>query len=58
MFKNIVQIAKDLHIETVAEGVETLDNHEFIKSLGCNYGQGYYYSRPIPVEQFEQQFLS
>lgn len=56
MLKNIVQLSKDLHIQTVVEGVETLDNHELIKMLGCNYGQGYYYSRPIPIDQFEKNF--
>lgn len=58
MLKNVVQLSKDLHIKTVVEGVETLDNHELIKILGCNYGQGYYYSRPIPVDEFEKEFLS
>ena len=58
MLKNIVQLSKDLHIKTVVEGVETLHNHELIKMLGCNYGQGYYYSRPIPVDKFEKEFLS
>nr|WP_251027492.1 MULTISPECIES: EAL domain-containing protein [unclassified Exiguobacterium] len=53
----IIQLAKSLGIEVVAEGVETLEQHEFLKRLGCDYGQGYYYSRPVNVKDLDQQTI-
>lgn len=53
----IIQLAKSLGIEVVAEGVETLEQHEFLKRLGCDYGQGYYYSRPVQVKDLDQQTI-
>lgn len=53
----IIQLAKSLGIEVVAEGVETLEQHEFLKRLGCDYGQGYYYSRPVGVADLDQQAI-
>lgn len=50
----IVQMAKSLKMQTIAEGVETKEQVEFLKSIGCKYVQGYYYSRPVPVEDFEK----
>lgn len=57
MMRNVVQMARDFRIRTVAEGVETLENEEFLQEIHCDYGQGYYYSRPIPVDVFEEKFL-
>lgn len=53
----IFELAKKLGIETVTEGVETKEDEEFITSMGCNYGQGYYYSKPIPADDFKDTFL-
>ena len=53
----IFELAKKLGIETVTEGVETKEDEAFIKSMGCNYGQGYYYSKPIPANEFRTIFL-
>lgn len=47
--KAIVQLAKSLGLETVAEGVEEQPQAEFLKALGCDVAQGYLYSRPIPA---------
>ncbi|MGO5023045.1 EAL domain-containing protein [Lawsonibacter sp. LCP25S3_G6] len=44
-------------METVTEGVETREDEALIQSMGCNYGQGYYYSMPIPVKDFYNIFL-
>ncbi|MDO5154948.1 MAG: GGDEF domain-containing phosphodiesterase [Eubacteriales bacterium] len=52
--KNILGITKHLSIYSVAEGVETEDQKNLLKKWGCNYIQGYFYSRPIPVEEFEK----
>lgn len=53
----IFALAKKLGIETVTEGVETQLDEALIQSMGCNYGQGYYYSKPIPAKDFYNTFL-
>jgi len=47
--KGIVQICKTLHIQVVAEGVETVGQRDFLGSLGCDVLQGYLYGRPVPA---------
>jgi EAL domain-containing protein (putative c-di-GMP-specific phosphodiesterase class I) len=46
----IVAMARTLGLKTIAEGVETEAQLKFLKSLGCDEGQGYYFSRPLPPE--------
>lgn len=53
----VVEVAKRLHISTVAEGIETADHVRLMQEMGCDYGQGYYYSRPVPAEEFTATFL-
>lgn len=55
--KNVVKLAKDLQITTVAEGVEVQQDEEFVHTIGCEYGQGFFYSCPIPPEEFAQRYL-
>lgn len=55
--KNVVKLAKDLQITTVAEGVEVQQDEEFVHSIGCEYGQGFFYSCPIPPEEFALRYL-
>jgi EAL domain-containing protein (putative c-di-GMP-specific phosphodiesterase class I) len=47
----IVTLAKTMHMETTAEGVETQDEIELIRGLGCSHIQGFVYGRPIRAEQ-------
>ena len=49
-----MQLAKMMKLKTVAEGVETLEQVNRILSLGGDYIQGYYYSKPLPREMFEE----
>lgn len=51
--KAIIALGKSLNLKLIAEGVETEEQKEFLKSHGCNYIQGYFYSRPIPSEEIE-----
>lgn len=51
-------MAKKMNMTTVAEGIETADSEQMLKELSCDYGQGYYYSKPIPVAEFKEKFLS
>ena len=49
----IIVMAHKLGIMVIAEGVETLEQYALLKHIGCNYGQGYLWSRPMPAEDFE-----
>ncbi|MBS1189777.1 MAG: diguanylate cyclase/phosphodiesterase with sensor(s) [Rhodocyclaceae bacterium] len=49
----IVTMAKSLGMQTIAEGVETAVQAEFLVGLACDFGQGYLYSRPVPAPEFE-----
>ena len=50
----IINLAKKLSLKVVAEGVETLEQLDALKDLGCDIVQGYYYSKPIPAHDFER----
>ena len=39
------------------EGVESADSEQMLQALSCDFGQGYYYSKPIPVLEFQQRYL-
>ena len=58
ILKSIVDLSGELNMKTVAEGVETEEQLEFLKEVGCDIYQGYYFSRPISVEDFEVKYLS
>lgn len=49
----IVSLSKWLQFPTIAEGVETKEDVDLLKSMGCNYIQGYYFAKPMPVKDFE-----
>jgi sensor c-di-GMP phosphodiesterase-like protein len=49
---SIIDMAKKLSLDVVCEGVETKEQVEFLRSVGCDYAQGYFYSKPIPMEEF------
>ena len=49
----IVALGESLEIATVAEGIETKEHAERMRSLGCTYGQGYFFAKPIGVEEIE-----
>jgi len=51
IMKMAVKMAKELGIHTLAEGVETEEQIAFLKSIGCEKIQGYYYSKPLPVNE-------
>ncbi len=50
----IIQVAHALRLQVVAEGVETQEQAAFLAGLGCHYGQGYLYAKPLPLAEFEK----
>ncbi|MGY0374290.1 sensor domain-containing protein [Clostridium sp. JNZ J1-5] len=53
----IIKMAHALELKVTAEGVETEEDINFLKRHKCDYVQGYYFSRPIPSDEFEKLFL-
>lgn len=50
----IIDIAKLMHMQTVAEGVETKEQYEFLRDRGCDIIQGFYFAKPMPAQEFEK----
>jgi len=57
MITTILSLSKIFHLKTVAEGVETKEQFEFLLKNGCDIFQGYYFSRPLEKENFEAYYL-
>ena len=58
IIETIVEMCKKLKITTVAEGIETKGQIKFLKDIKCDIVQGYYFSKPISVEEFEKRYLN
>ena len=54
ILNSVVRMAHWLDLPVIAEGVETLAQADYLHSMGCQVMQGYYYARPMPVQQFEE----
>jgi EAL domain-containing protein (putative c-di-GMP-specific phosphodiesterase class I) len=54
----VIQLARNFRMNSLAEGIETVEQWRFLKDLGCPYGQGYYFSRPVPAAEIEKMCLS
>ena len=57
ILRHIISMARELGMHCVAEGVEEYVQVHALGELGCEVIQGYYYSKPIPVEEFEEKYL-
>lgn len=53
ILSSIVRMAGWLGMPVIAEGVETQEQRDFLSSIGCGYIQGYYYAKPMPVNEYE-----
>jgi EAL domain-containing protein (putative c-di-GMP-specific phosphodiesterase class I) len=53
----IIDLAKKLNMTVITEGVETDKQVEFLTKAGCDMFQGYYFSKPVPVEEFESKYF-
>ena len=54
ILKYVVTLAKGLNLETIAEGVEEESQYKYLKELGCDGIQGYYFSKPMPLEEYKK----
>jgi EAL domain-containing protein (putative c-di-GMP-specific phosphodiesterase class I) len=50
----IIVMAHKLGLKVVAEGIETVEQSRLLQAAGCDYGQGYFFSRPVPADQFDK----
>ena len=53
----VVQLAEPLGLATIAEGVETLEQADLLRGMGCALAQGYLYSRPVPFEEYVERLI-
>lgn len=53
ILNSVVRMAKWLHIPVIAEGVETQQQADFLRTIGCECVQGFFYSKPVPVDVYE-----
>jgi len=53
MFRHVVSMTRQLGLECIAEGVETVQHVNVLKANNCEIAQGYYFDRPLPVEEFD-----
>ena len=58
ILNTIIDLAHRLNIPTVTEGIETKEQLDMLIKMGGNIFQGYYFSKPICLEEFEQKFLN
>ena len=57
IIKHIISLSQELGYNCIAEGAETKEQVDRLKEMGCKIIQGYYFSKPIPLEEFENKYL-
>lgn len=58
ILKNIITMSKELGMPVITEGVETKEQVDFLMQVGCDMFQGFYFAKPMPVEHFEEQYIT
>ncbi|MBR1764974.1 MAG: GGDEF domain-containing protein [Ruminococcus sp.] len=58
MFKYVVAMAKELGLECIAEGVETMEQVNVLRDNNCELAQGFFFDRPLPTEEFEKRLTT
>jgi EAL domain-containing protein (putative c-di-GMP-specific phosphodiesterase class I) len=53
IIQNIIKLSNDLSISSLTEGVETEEQFHMLSEMSCNLFQGYYFAKPMPVNDFE-----
>ncbi|MGH8894777.1 MAG: putative bifunctional diguanylate cyclase/phosphodiesterase, partial [Actinomycetes bacterium] len=54
LVRTIVRLGESLRLDTVAEGIETVEQRAALEAMGCAFGQGYLFSRPLPAEEVDE----
>ena len=57
MLNSVIRLIKDNRMGVVCEGVEIEEQAEFLAKAGCDTGQGFYFSKPIPIAEFERLYF-
>ncbi|MCV2403418.1 EAL domain-containing protein [Marinomonas sp. C2222] len=57
MVKSILDLAESFHLKVVSEGVETREQIEVLRKLGNTFYQGYFFSKPLPINEFHEKYL-
>jgi len=52
--RTIIELARALRMDVVAEGIETLEQYRLVREMGCHYGQGYLFARPMTADKITQ----
>jgi len=55
---SLIELARRLGLEVVAEGIQNHDDSAFLACHGCDKGQGYYFGKPVPSRLFTEQFFT
>ena len=58
ILKFMVSLAKTLNMRVISQGIEQKSQCEMLKELGCDYMQGFYFSKPMPITEFEKTYMS
>lgn len=58
IINSVIKMSKELNLETLVEGIETKEQAKVLKNMGCDVAQGYYFSKPIKPEEFENMIVS
>ena len=56
--KTIIHLAHSLGMEVIAEGVEKILQVEFLKAANCQKAQGFYFSRPVPIDEITERYIN
>jgi diguanylate cyclase (GGDEF)-like protein len=58
IIKTIIDLAINLGMTTVGEGIENIEDHQLLHKMDCSYGQGFYYAKPMPGNEAEQYIIN
>ena len=58
MLKYVIAMAQSLGLEIIVEGVETIEQVALLKESNCFNAQGFYFDRPLPLEEFEKRIVT
>ena len=58
ILSHVISLALALHMRTICEGIETKDQADLLKGFGCDMAQGFYFARPMPIEEYEKLVYS